>query len=106
MNLKNNSNIYHSIYCGKPHAMNPEESIKSGECRFYLEEVLSNPWEGEDHKKWLEMSGFFVKNLDISSDEEFLNALRHISNVLKTYIDFKDAFPKGKDTIIAILNNL
>jgi hypothetical protein len=78
-NLKQVTEILHTIFCRKKHEDNILIYETSDKCCYYLEQTIEDTWDQRDHKEWIEQARFFVQ----LSNEGGIDALDKIVTIYR-----------------------
>ena len=81
--------IFHTIFCFRPHEDAMEMYKTDKKCGYYLETSIEKTWEQTYHKTWIEQTEFFLSLSKTSS----LDALEHIVAIYKASKALTDMNP-------------
>ena len=98
-NLKQITEILHTIFCRRQHESEIINYEKSDKCCYYLEQSIEDTWECDEHKFWQEQAEFFL-SLSVSG----IDMLEQIVAIYRAAEILRNANPLYMRYVENILN--
>ena len=98
--IKNISNILHTIYCSRDHELQMENYNTTEKCKYYLEESIDRTYELEEHCEWQKQAQCLIS---VSHPLDVVEVLGDIVKIYQIAEKLKKINPKLLSYILTIL---